>query len=295
MPYLHTPCRLSCVGVSADNVCAIIVTHNPDEGFGARMDRLSSQFPAIYIVDNASSELGMIASGRVHVRRNDTNIGVGGALNQGLSDARADGYAWAVTFDQDSEPSGALLETMLSQASELGAPPFLLGANYWDVHRARLACKAKAGDDAPIPRTTLITSGMLLPIQFAQDIGGFREDYFIDSIDHEFCLRAARYGARVAMTAQPLMQHAIGSDVLSRHWARALATAHPPLRKYYMARNVIWTIRLHGAAYPLWALRQGLRLMAEALGMLAFREQRKERLAAFVKGVRDGLFRSSHG
>lgn len=35
---------------------------------------------------------------------------------------------------------------------------------------------------------------MLLRLEFAKAIGGFRDDYFIDSVDHEFCLRAAKRG-----------------------------------------------------------------------------------------------------
>lgn len=272
-------------------VCAIVVTHNPGEGFAERIERFLAEFPAVYVIDNASHDLSLNATPALTVRRNQANEGIAKALNQGFSDALADGYEWAITLDQDSEPAPHFLAAMLMQAESLGLPPFLLGANFWDVHRKRLACPIPSERIDPVPQTTLITSGMMLPTRFALEIGGYDEAYFIDSVDHEFCLRAARHGAQVAITATELMAHTIGCSARAAGWVRALATSHPPWRKYYMARNTLWTIRKHGRFRPLWAARQCGRLCAEAVGLLIMTGPRFQRFGAFVAGVRDGLFR----
>lgn len=65
----------------------------------------------------------------------------------------------------------------------------LIGGNYWNTHAQRHFLHARRALLFR-ERKTLITSGMLIPLSLFGKIGMFREDYFIDSVDHEFCLRA---------------------------------------------------------------------------------------------------------
>ncbi|MEO8839731.1 MAG: hypothetical protein ABI351_13600, partial [Herbaspirillum sp.] len=146
----------------------------------------------------------------------------------------------------------------------------------------------------PIRRTTLITSGMLLPVGFAVAIGGFREDFFIDSVDHEFCLRAVDQGAALFVTRESLMRHSIGAPVNGGRWTRTLSSSHPPMRKYFIARNAIWTVRLHGRRHPLWSLRQFVRIGAEAIGILLFETCRSAKIAALLRGIKDGVTADVH-
>jgi rhamnosyltransferase len=194
-----------------------------------------------------------------------------------------------VTFDQDSEPVDAFINTMLASLKAAGTSKVLLGANYVDVHRRRSAHRSNSQGFGLMPKTTLITSGMLLPVSFARAIGGFREDFFIDSVDHEFCLRASDYGARLYVTREPLMRHSIGAPARSFRWARMLSSGHPSTRKYFIARNALWTVRLHARHHPLWALRQFVRIGAEAVGILLFETDRLAKLAALLRGVKDGV------
>lgn len=271
------------------NVCAILVTYQPDAEFPYRLAKLSQQFPCVFVIDNASSDLHIEQSDRIRILRNERNIGIAAALNMGLECAEEAGYAWSVTFDQDSEPMESFMDSMLASVKMAGTYRLLLGANYDDVHRRRLAHRGNSPDAGPIRRTTLITSGMLLPLDFSRAIGGFREDFFIDSVDHEFCLRASDHGASLFVTRQSLMRHSIGAPVRGIRWARALSSAHPPSRKYYIARNALWVVRLHARRHPMWSLRQFARLSAEVVGILLFETDRSAKIAAFWHGIRDGV------
>lgn len=270
------------------NICAILVTHQPDVGFPDRLARLSVQFPRVFVIDNASSDLHIENNDRVRVLRNGRNVGVAAALNIGLKCAEEAGYAWSITFDQDSEPVEAFIDAMLVSVEATGTHRLLLGANYEDVHRRRLAHRGNSPGAAPMRRATLITSGMLLPVSFARTIGGFREDFFIDSVDHEFCLRASEHGASLFVTRESLMRHSIGAPVSGVRWARVLSSGHPPMRKYFIARNALWTLRLHARHHPLWALRQFARIGAEAIGILLFETGRSAKITALMRGIKDG-------
>lgn len=274
--------------------CAVVVTFNPDAGFADRLQRLLLQFPAVFIVDNAStsdvSDLvqGLDAGDHIRWHDNSANVGIARALNQGLTQAAAAGFSWAVTFDQDTTIYPSFLDSLLVVARQYTEREVLVGGNYLDLHRGRIAHRCRGGC-ASFERTTLITSGMLLPIHFAIGIGGFREDYFIDSVDHEFCLRAAAHGAAVVMTAAPIMEHRIGQARNGGRRTGWLSSNHAPIRKYYIARNTLTTVRSFVWSHPVWSLRQLLRLAAEAFAIVCFETGKKAKLGAFGRGLRDGL------
>lgn len=283
---------------STKDVCAIVVSFNPDARFPERLELLLEQFPEVFVIDNASSTpigpfLVMFSDRNLSLVSNSANFGIGTALNIGVDRAIEAGYTWAVSFDQDSVASPTLLPTLVEAAEIAGGGKILIGANYEDVHRARP--KHRVGSpraaSAVSPMTTLITSGMLFPLGFTKGIGGFREDYFIDSVDHEFCLRAKNHGARVFITDAPLMQHSIGGEGGFLRLGRALSSHHSPMRKYFIARNVLTTIAEQGLRHPAWAARQSLRLLAEIMGTIIFEHDKKAKLQAFGRGFRDAFMK----
>ncbi|NYI19805.1 rhamnosyltransferase [Xanthomonas arboricola] len=275
-----------------DSICAIIVTFNPTDTLYDLIETLSTQFSMIFIVDNGSSSFPKIeAKASPKVRHNKRNLGIATALNQGVEDALNAGFSWAVTFDQDCEPSSNFLDEMMRSRENISATEFLLGSNYHHAHRDRIAHSPPSSGIDPFPRTTLITSGMLLRLEFAKAIGGFRDDYFIDSVDHEFCLRALFHGAKIMITRTALMKHRIGVHRAGNRLTLAFSLSHEPIRKYYIARNAVWTIRNYFLKNPAWCARQTARLVAELAGIIFFEDNRKKKIFSFTRGLKDGIFR----
>ena len=101
-----------------------------------------------------------------------------------------------------------MVRTPLFTAGPAHLRPAVIGGNYFDTKRAVMKCRQYL---RPMPeRKTVITSGCLVDAAFAREIGGFRDDFFIDQVDHEFCLRTRANGRRVAISAKPVMQHSVG-------------------------------------------------------------------------------------
>ena len=71
----------------------------------------------------------------------------------------------------------------------------------------RTADRHAAVDDRP----SIITSGMLVRRSAFADVPGFREDFFVDCVDSDFCLRVRRSGRRVVRDAALVLPHSIGS------------------------------------------------------------------------------------
>ena len=281
---------------SEENTCAIIVTYHPDDSFPIRFRETSKQFPQAVIVDNGSNDRAicmlknLAAHNKVKLITNAANIGVAAALNQAIKFASSRRFEWIVTFDQDTAIFPDLLTTLAHVHGECADERTLIGANYWNANKRRFFLDCRADSVGFQRRKTLITSGMLISLQTFLDIGLFREDYFIDSVDHEFCLRARRFGYQILMSCKPGMTQTIGNTELKETWLRPhMSFNHVPSRKYYIARNSVMTIRIYFRQEPLWSMFQILRLIGDIGSILLYEPEKSKKLRAFARGVRHGV------
>ncbi len=276
--------------------CAVVVTYNPDRELGERISNVIGQFPRVFVVDNASatpvqSMLRSIASDpKVKLVLNPENRGIAQALNQGLTHALEEGFSWCVTLDQDTVVFDDMLEVLISVHSGCGYEKVLVGGNYFNVSKRRNFIDCKADEKNYRERKTLITAGMLLPVREAVQMGGFRDDYFIDSVDHEFCLRARDQGFKVVISCKPVMSQFIGSKIEAKAWLSRFASFnHSPARKYYIARNTIVTAREYCLREPAWAARQGWRLLSDFVSILLFESEKYTKAKSFMRGILHGI------
>lgn len=268
--------------------CAIVVLFHPDVGFGERLQAICGQFPRVVLVDNTPEGATLPElPDTVRLLANGLNLGIATALNQGLACAQRDGCTWAASFDQDTDVDPDYLESVIAIAARYAPVPSLVGANYTDGEQGRVAHPMPASAGDACPRLTLITSGMLMPVDFTVAIGGFRDDYFIDSVDHEFCLRAGRQGARVLLTSKPYLRHRMGNG--GARLGLLLSFRHPPVRRYYIARNTLLTAKANALRHPAWALRQAGRLVGEGVAIMVLERGRSEKMRAFARGLWHGL------
>lgn len=285
---------MSATAPTPHNTCAVIVTYHPDEGFSERMERVQSQFPLVIVVDNGTrpSIMSVNRAGLPHVHfvENQSNLGIAAALNQGVELAMQKGFEWVVTFDQDTLLSPDLFATLLGVYEKSGGGNVMIGSNYRDVHRSRNFVQCTDAEAGFQERKTIITSGTLAPLSLFKAIGLFREDYFIDSVDHEFCLRARGHGCRILISCRPVMEHSIGARVENASRLRQfMSFNHSPARKYFIARNTIATVKLYFFQEPMWGMRQGWRLLSDFASILLFESEKSKKATAFMVGVAHGI------
>ncbi len=247
-----------------NNIAAVVVAYNPDLDFTSRLKKIQNQFNLTIIVDNSSSpEAAELEhnTGKVIVIRNRKNLGLGYALNQGCEMAIEKGYTWCTTFDQDS----LILDNFISEISDVlstNASIRILGCNYLLGNNQG----SKFFHESPLRKvTTVITSGTTIHLPTWKSLGMFREDFFIDAIDHEFCLRASCKNFKLA----PMHSSEI--------------------RKYTIARNSVVTALKYRRSHLAWATRKILSLSFDFLSILFFEPKKYVRCKLFILGVVDGL------
>jgi rhamnosyltransferase len=252
--------------VAPGEICAIVVTYNPDASSLECIRGILKAAAHTVIIDNRSVEscrqpLRELASPRVTWVENPDNVGVAAALNQGMRTAAGLGHRWCLLFDQDTKilPTtlADLLEALNECRAELGPKFGLLGSNFFH------GLADGTADEASVPfcpgrrwlaKETVITSGTIIGLDSFEAIGPFREEFFIDHVDHEYCLRAQHKGFVVARTVWPVMVHRLGLLGNRRSWvafgAKKLVSMYSPLRHYYQIRNLAVLVREHEKEFP---------------------------------------------
>lgn len=292
----------------ANNICGIVVVSRADPALGHRLASVARQVGTIVVVVNGRVlvDTGHVAAsiGRsVFLLQNQQNLGIAAALNQGLRYASDLACEWALTLDQDSNPAPDMVMRQIEayrQAKEpdrlcIVAPRVInrgLGTearylrNAFGPFYARVPCEGDALEEV----TTVISSGSLIRLEAFRELGGFRDDFFIDYVDTEFCLRALSRGYRIIVACGARLEHQLGQR--TRESVGPLTfypTHHSPVRWYYMSRNRIPMIRTYGFRFPHWLSYEIVAGFYVLLRMLLTEDERAEKLKAFFRGTGDGL------
>ena len=289
----------------------LIVIYNPMPDFFAYLDLFYLQLPKILIVDNGTnSNMHHLLEQEVQRRGtslkvifNSTNLGVATALNQGFIWALEQGYNQIVTFDQDSYPAPRMLQTMLEAfstyagGSKLAAvAPVVIDvavnvqARYLRSRNKllfeRVSCNGNVLEDV----TYVITSGTLYDLTAYREIGPFLDDFFIDYVDTEYCLRAREKGYKIIVACQAQLNHRQGERQKRVFWGRGhYPTFHSPLRWYFISRNRIPMLRRYALRFPHWTSYELFASFYIFLKMLLFETQKMAKLRALLYGTVDGI------
>lgn len=278
-----------------ENICAIVVTYFPDDGLVSRLTRTKPQVDRIVIVDNASDAESLViiekasASPDVNVIRNPENLGIARALNQGMTWARSHGYKWALLLDQDTVMAPEMVATWIEVFADCPnrAEIAIIGSNRF------LNSDSQSNPSGVVrwkPGKTVITSGSLIRVESAERIGPFREEFFIDCVDFEFCLRARRRGFYVIEVLVPMMEHYIGSPKTVRVlWSKIQLYNHRPWRSYYMIRNFVILAREYLVADPWWVFRMSSAMTRIVIVTLLMEKSRTLKARHMFLGFCDGL------
>ena len=289
----------------------LIVTLNPPSNFFSCLDSFYTQLDQLVIVDNGSNTdtchlLEQEAKRRgssLSVIFNETNLGIATALNQGFGWAIEKGCGHIIAFDQDSQPFPGMISTMLELSSlraennhvAVVAPVVVdsqvsVQARYLRPRFKFLFERVSCQGDMLVDVTYVITSGALYNLVVYQKVGPFRNDFFIDYVDTEYCLRARENGYTIVVACKAHLNHRQGDRqkrllLGSEHYP----TFHSPRRWYFISRNRIPMIRLYALRFPHWFLYELVASLYIFMKMLLFEPQKMDKLRAVFHGTLDGL------
>lgn len=283
-------------------ICAVVVAYHPAAAIIKNIAALLDQVDEVVIVDNGSAgdskaSLDKLSSYRqVSVIYNQENLGIAAALNIGVRHAKAAGYEWVATFDQDSSVMPGMIMTML-QAYNLypdkdkiaGLSPRYQNQSTGGVRSSPPDLPYKKG----LPyaeKLVVMSSGNLLKSSIFDAVGYFNEALFIDHVDTEFCLRCAQQGYKIIEVRDAILLHQIGFPVQHKILWRWVTTAnHSSLRRYYVARNGLYVYKKFALIFPAWVAHDAYNFLKLIVLVVLFESDKSKNLLAIFRGVIHGL------
>jgi rhamnosyltransferase len=232
------------------------------------------------------------------------NLGIATALNRGIAHAESLGHEKIFTFDQDSHYDARLLDALLNRfdalrplhAAGLALGPLPRhrdsGVSYLRRRdRLRLQVRNLLGLATDVlPVAELITSGLLSDRATYRHAGFYREDLFIDFVDHEWCWRLRRQGGVCLVDVQVSLPHMVGEGEVPFTMGMKRGS---PRRLFFLFRNGIY-LAFSGAMPVYDAIKFLLLIPAKLLVFGLFFPDRMVRLRHAWQGLITGLRWSMH-
>jgi rhamnosyltransferase len=275
-------------------VCALVTAYQPDGRLAAVVESALTSCAAVIVADNTPGDRPSMADKlddpRVTVLRSGHNLGLAAALNLGLGALPPN--VWAVLLlDQDSVlPPGTVpgLLAHLQRDETVGVVgPGPVDAEGGGQYETLAKLHAEVAE-----RYSIITSGMLVRRSCLDALPApvFREDFFVDCVDLDFCFKIRRAGLRVLCDQGLPLPHSIGEGRDHRVLGRTVRVLHyPAWRHYWIARNGMVLTRERGLHERAFALINLLFMTRWLIVTAAFEPKRRSHVPAVLRGLRDGL------
>jgi rhamnosyltransferase len=289
----------------------VSVSFNPDLDV---LGRQLAQLPAgslKVVVDNASSPalregLRSMAQGRedLVLAENPENLGLAAALNQGVDLVARHRHEceFVLLLDQDTETREGDVEMLLGvfealrkDHSDLGAVgPRLVDESTGLEHGFHQIAgwrwtRRFPSDNVPLRIDNLNGSGLLMTVALYRQLGGMREDFFIDHVDTEWAFRLRAAGRTLYGVPGVSFRHRMGERGI-RFWMFGWRVwpYRAPARHYYLFRNSMTLLRAPGVP-SVWKAWAPVKLAATFMVHLLFDRARAAQARQMLRGIREGL------
>lgn len=226
----------------------VVILYYPDVDVWENIQTYLPYLDKLIIWDNTPNS-GMkiedcykrLNSDRVVLLGNNSNVGVGKALNEAAKYALLNGYSYLLTMDQDSsflDDDFEKYEKYVINNKDQSCMAFCVGGGESEIQNEEELSEVKG----------FITSGTIHPVSVFLKLGFFREDFFIDAIDCEFGCRIRKSGYKIIRANPIRMNHRLGYPLVYRLWRGGKDRVTPnysAIRTYYLTRNYFLLYRIY--------------------------------------------------
>lgn len=214
-------------------LAAVVVWYNPTDREKENINSYLNNVEKLYIIDNSEEKNVYEKDKKIKYIFNGDNLGIATALNIGAKNAIQDGYDWILTMDQDTSFKTNDVEKIFTYIKQNNMKAIGI-VSPW--HDTKLHVQKPENEiDYPLD---VMTSGNFLNLNIFKKVGNFKDEYFIDGVDIEYCLRLKKYGYKVLRLNNFSIKHNLGNIKYKKFLNKELLCLnHNYLRVYYRVRN----------------------------------------------------------
>lgn len=266
-------------------VAGVVVLYNDDTSVLKNIETYLHQVDKLYAVDNSQEidtelETVLRENKKISLHCFEENRGVASALNWAVNEAIQDGYSFLLTMDNDTKIPNDTVYSLTEFLNNYPTPIGILsGVHHSKPDKVKFHKKAYT-----------LTSGNLLNLEVVEKVGAFRDDFFIDHIDHEYGLRLNLNGYHVIELPSIRLDHKLGYSTSLEifNWKLKSYGTHSPIRLYYFARNGVYLSCLYFREYPLFAWVTFKEILKRFVKAILIHDDTRKRLSMLMKGLIDG-------
>lgn len=271
-------------------ICGIITLYHPTTNNLHNINSYISYIDKLFIIDNTPLNNTITKSKTIQnypntqILSTGKNLGIAAALNLGIHEGLKNRYSWLLTMDQDSwfdpEQAERFFSSLAEQDSQTTA---IISPAHKETHNNNDPCHYEK-------KTEVMTSGNILNLGLAEKIGFFNEDLFIDSVDHDYCLKANLMGFDVLQATNCHLQHTIGKNFSGSFFfgiRKRTFALHSPKRLYFIVRNGLYIIHTYGKDFPTYTHTLGRHIRVRVSKSIRYGRKRLEYIKYTLKALYD--------
>lgn len=268
-----------------------VVTFNPDlESLQHNLKCLKKVVQSIVVIDNDSNKKDMVCllceKLEIQYIQNDRNMGISKALNQMMNYAKVNGYDWVLSLDQDTVvPENILFDYRKLFKKLESAKIGMFCPAVIEKNTKKNVVRGK-GEYSYVKRC--ITSATMTNVEAWIEVGGYDEQLFIDYVDYDFCAKIRKRDYYIIQSNSTFIEHELGESELRYFlFFKVRVSNYSSFRKYYITRNLLVYIKRHCSFVE--GIIEYIRLFRFILYTILYEKNKKEKMQAIKKGIRDSL------
>ena len=260
-------------------ILGIVVLYNFDDEVVNNIKTYCSYCDKIIAIDNSENKCENSVKKLKEIKNLeylslDRNYGIAKALNVGMQYAIKNEYKWALTMDQDSKFNYNIInEYFKTLKNSILDDVAVISPNYYFDRK-----KNKMYNGYRELQYTM-QSGNLINVEIYKKIGEFKEEFFIDGVDYEYCIRANKEKYKVVECGKAILYH---KPATTKKTFFGFKYGYcNSIRIYYQVRNLLWISKKY------CNFKMILIVMYKLFKILFLFDDKSEYLKMFKLGVKD--------
>lgn len=264
-------------------ILAVIVTYYPEQSLLRKnINAFIDYVDKVIIWENTPEadkfQFRFIQDDKVKYSGDGVNS-ISHALNYAWHYAQENGYDYLLTMDQDSVwENFQMYKDIVESENDTGA---IYCPN---INNDPSICNPKQVVEYGI------TSGMLVPVEVLNKIGGYDEQFTIDGIDLDFCLKAKYNGIKTWAFKECVLKQRFGQPIEKKIiWKTIQVTSYSTIRLYSIYKGHIILLRRYKVSKLLKRRLLKNYLYYVPRNILLFEKEKRKKISAIIKGIYSGM------
>lgn len=261
-------------------ICGVTVLYNPTEEIFKNINSYLDGIDKLYLVDNSEKENNYLKeqlikfSSKIEYIKMNGNEGIAKALNVAKNKAIDEKFSWLLTMDQDSKFENDNFIKMLELAKKIFNEKIAIFSPFHKMSNSIFV------DDEITEKERVMTSGNLLNLKIAREIGDFEESFFIDEVDHDYCHRIRNKDYKIIVLNKIILSHNLGNIKKYRFFS---VTNHNYIRRYYITRNKLYMSK----KYSFLKKKYFKEILKDTIKIILSEKDKIKKLKMTCLGIRD--------